>query len=583
MSTVATSITAPRRPVVIKIGRNQLCPCGSGKKYKRCPGSNTALPPPQPPASKDDIQQMIQRHEAAERIRQNQQGFGRPIVSFRAFDRQIVAVGDTIYHSTNWKTFPDFLAHYMKTVLGSDWGNAELKKPVADRHPIVQWYDVVCRYQADTIKGKGKVAAAPMIGAVACYLGTAYNLYLLKHNVELQGRLVKRLKNPEQFQGAYHELMVANILIRAGFDLTLEDETDGETKHCEFAAVSKKTGKRYWVEAKMRAVEGLLGRTDKDGGNDRDVLSRLIPHLNQAFKKPAEDDRLIFIDINGEPESLKDGKFVPDWVDRALKRFEQYEIKELPGGEDAYVFVTNLPFHRTLNGPLSIMGVPIGVGIADFNRPGNYRLSEAHRLKQKHIDAYNIGDALLKYPQLPTTFDGSLPSETLHGDKSRVIIGETYHFDGINGDGLIAKVATATVDEAKKQALIGTDSGAILSYPMSDEALADYKANPDAYFGRLELSSTKQLPAAISASSPKRGSSVSPRSGATATIASHRRWWRGCWKASRRSRRWRRQRATGRARRRTTRCAWRAPVTTIWPGGSASPSPTRWWQRNMSC
>jgi hypothetical protein len=287
--------------------------------------------------------------------------------------------------------------------------------------------------------------------------------------------------------------MVANILIRAGFDLTLEDETDGETKHCEFAAVSKKTGKRYWVEAKMRAVEGLLGRTDKDGGNDRDVLSRLIPHLNQAFKKPAEDDRLIFIDMNGEPESLKDGKFVPDWVDRALKRLEQYEIKELPGGEDAYVFVTNLPFHRTLNGPLSIVGVPIGVGIADFNRPGNYRLSEAHRLKQKHIDAYNIGDALLKYPQLPTTFDGSLPSETLHGDKSRVIIGETYHFDGINGDGLIAKVTTATVDEAKKQALIGTDSGAILSYPMSDEALADYKANPDAYFGRLELSSTKQL------------------------------------------------------------------------------------------
>jgi hypothetical protein len=189
----------PRRPVLIKIGRNQLCPCGSGKKYKRCHGSNTALPPPQPSASKDDIQQMIQRHEAAERIRQNQQGFGRPIVSFRAFDRQIVAVGDTIYHSTNWKTFPDFLAHYMKTVLGSDWGNAELKKPVADRHPIVQWYDVVCRYQADTIKEKGKVAAAPMIGAVACYLGTAYNLYLLKHNVELQGRLVKRLKNPEQF------------------------------------------------------------------------------------------------------------------------------------------------------------------------------------------------------------------------------------------------------------------------------------------------------------------------------------------------------------------------------------------------
>jgi SEC-C motif len=140
------------RSVVIEIGRNQLCPCGSCKKYKTCHGSITASPPPQPSVSKDQIQQMIQRHEATERIRQNQQGFARPIVSFRAFDRQVVAVGDTNYHSTDWKTFPDFLAHYMKTVLGSDWGNAEIKKPLADRHPIMQWYDAVCRYQAETIK-----------------------------------------------------------------------------------------------------------------------------------------------------------------------------------------------------------------------------------------------------------------------------------------------------------------------------------------------------------------------------------------------------------------------------------------------
>ena len=113
----------------------------------------------------------------------------------------MVAVGNVIYHSADWKTFPDFLADYMKTVLGSDWGNAEIKKPLADRHPIMQWHDAICRYQAEMLKEKGKVTAVPMTGAVACYLGTAYNLYLLKHNVELQDRLVKRLKNPEQFQG----------------------------------------------------------------------------------------------------------------------------------------------------------------------------------------------------------------------------------------------------------------------------------------------------------------------------------------------------------------------------------------------
>jgi hypothetical protein len=36
-------------------------------------------------------------------------------------------------------------------------------------------------------------------------------------------------------------------LIRAGFKLELEDETDGASKHCEFSAMSK--GKKYWVEA----------------------------------------------------------------------------------------------------------------------------------------------------------------------------------------------------------------------------------------------------------------------------------------------------------------------------------------------
>jgi SEC-C motif len=92
--------------MILKIGRNQPCHCGSGKKFKRI----AAKPAPRA-ASTAELERLLQRHEAAERIRQNQQGLGRPMVSFRAFDRQMVAVGDTIYHSTNWKTFPDFLAH----------------------------------------------------------------------------------------------------------------------------------------------------------------------------------------------------------------------------------------------------------------------------------------------------------------------------------------------------------------------------------------------------------------------------------------------------------------------------------------
>jgi hypothetical protein len=63
-------------------------------------------------------------------------------------------------------------------------------------------------------------------------------------------RLLGRLKDSANFQGAFYELFVANALIRAGFQLVLEHEGDGTSTHCEFAAVSCETGKRYWVEAK---------------------------------------------------------------------------------------------------------------------------------------------------------------------------------------------------------------------------------------------------------------------------------------------------------------------------------------------
>ncbi|MFZ0853221.1 MAG: SEC-C domain-containing protein, partial [Hyphomicrobiaceae bacterium] len=285
------------------IGRNVPCPCGSGRKYKHCHGRHTVEP-----AAAIEVRQVMQEYAAAERIRQMQQGRGRPIVSVKLKDHQMVAVGNTVHFSKTWKAFPDFLSAYIKTKLGPEWGNAEIAKPLAVRHPLMQWYDAYCRYQKETIKRPGEMHSAEITGVVACYLGLAYALYLLAHNVELQDRLIKRLRNVGNFQGAYYELMVASILIRAGFKLTLEDETDPGAKHCEFAAVAEKTGKKYWVEAKMRSVNGLLGRTTADGGADGDALGRLIPHLNNALAKPAKDERLIFIDVNAPPVFDKQGK-----------------------------------------------------------------------------------------------------------------------------------------------------------------------------------------------------------------------------------------------------------------------------------
>ena len=312
-----------------------------------------------------DMQRVMQRHQADERIRVAQQGRGRPILSWQVGDHRLVAVGNTVHYSRAWKTFPDFLAAYLKQVLDPEWGNAELAKPFNERHPIIQWYHAFCLYQHETIKTPGVPVSAEMNGVTTCFLGMAYSLYLLDHNVELQNLLIRRLKNPGTFQGAYYELIVANTLIRAGFTLTLEDETDSESKHCEFAAVSKTTGKKYWVEAKMRAVTGLLGRTEKDGTSKSNPISSLIPQLNDALKKPAADERLIFIDLNTEASLAPDGK--PAWAKRVLDRIDRYEAAELPAGVTAYLFVTNLPVHRMLKEHPVISAVSLGLGISDFS------------------------------------------------------------------------------------------------------------------------------------------------------------------------------------------------------------------------
>lgn len=463
-----------------KIGRNQPCHCGSGLKFKKCHGRLDGGPAP------IDFKHVLATHAAEERIRELQQGLGRPVIGAKVKDFQLVAVGNTVHWSKSWKTVPDFLGDYIKKKIGPAWGNAEIAKPLAERHPLMQWYDAFCRYQKRVITKPGEVHSSEITGVVACYLGVAYALYLLDHNVELQARLLSRLRDPGNFQGAYYELIVASILIRAGFTLTLEDETDPTKKHCEFAAVSK-TGKRYWVEAKMRSVKGMLGRTALDGGSDKKPLARLIRHLNGALAKPANNERLIFIDLNLGPEYGSDG--TPTWLGPAMKRLEKYERDELQAGVTAYVFVTNMAFHRQLDVVPRISASPFGLGLPDFNRPGLKRVTDAYRQKQKYIDAHRIGESIERYLKFPSTFDGGLPSEAYGLPTPRVKIGETYEFDGIG----VATVTSATVNEKRKVAYIAVScadgKSRILNQPMSDEALMEYSEFREAYFGRVALGS----------------------------------------------------------------------------------------------
>jgi hypothetical protein len=473
----------------MKVGRNARCPCGSGKKFKHCHGIlGTHYPP-----DILDIARRGQKSAAQERIRQAQQGLGKPVISAHWQDHQFVAVGNKLHYSKGWKTFIDFLSDYLKIKVGAEWGNAEIAKPLAERHPLMQWYDALCRLQRQYITQPGQPAEMPVTGLVACYFSVAYGIYLLDHNAELQARLIQRLKNPGNFQGAYYELQVASAFLLAGFKLALEDETDPSQKHCEFNATSPITGKKYWVEAKMRAVAGELGRTAADGSTTKssNPLSSLIKQLNGALAKPAHCERMIFLDLNADMPADVSDENRPVFVEAANKRLAKYEKNELPEGESAYVFVTNLNFHKNPEGLAQLVVVPAGLGIPDFNNPGFYRLSDHYMQEQKHADALRVAEGFSRILKWPATFDGSLPSVGLGGERPPIQIGQTYSFEraGPKGEDLIGTVTTAIMLEAEKSVMVGVScvdgKSYLLKEPVSDAQLADYRAHPDAYFGEI--------------------------------------------------------------------------------------------------
>src|SRR4029077_21278434 len=174
----------------------------------------------------------------AERQRQARFGQVRSAIHADWKGQKWIAVGKKLLNSSNWKTPADFLSDYLKHVMTPEWGRAELAKPLADRHPVMQWYDAMCRLQA--LAGKqagadGVFGVAPS-GAMRAYLLLAFDLYALQHHSALQDRLVHRLRHRDQYQRARHELFAATTCIRAGFDIEYEDESDWSCKHMEFTA-----------------------------------------------------------------------------------------------------------------------------------------------------------------------------------------------------------------------------------------------------------------------------------------------------------------------------------------------------------
>lgn len=463
-----------------KPGRNELCPCGSGKKFKRCHGDLSA-----PPRETQDLawfaRNMKARAEAAEFQRVRQQGRGAPIISAESHGVRLVAVKNRFLQSDKWKTFHDFLMAYIKIALGPAWGNAEIAKAAEERHPIITWYQLTCELQQKTIVEPGKVSSGKMNGATAAYLHLAYDLYALDHNAELQDRLLARLRDHDNFHGARYEIQVAAMLIRGGFSLQFENESDGSTTHCEFTATAPGSGKQFSVEAK---------RSDAGPG-------RLMRQLHRALSKNAKYERVVFIDIN-IADAGTDGK-EPVFMKAAQRRIRRYEETD-PAGQKmprAYLFVTNTPWLHHLDQEqmrMSVLGE--GFHIPEFKEGTRYAsIGEAVAARDAHVEMFSFLDSIREHAEIPSTFDGQLPDFAFGIKTNRLLIGERYTVpDGSETfrDGILM---SATVNEKERLAygVMRLDDGRqiITTFALTDAELEAWRGNPDTFFGVMEKGGKK--------------------------------------------------------------------------------------------
>lgn len=294
-----------------------------------------------------EVLQALARHEAEEKARLAAFGDVRPIIATEFQGHQLVGVDNTLHWSPTWRTFTDFLLSFIVKTLTPAWGTTELTKPLESRHTIMQWFEAFLEFKKRHQAGPDGLAKGEPDGPALAYLLLAYDLYILRDHRALLERNVGRLRNPGQFQGARYELTVTATMIRAGFDLTMEDEGDKSTKHVELTATHRATGQRLAVEAKSRHYPGVLGRggVPKDEAAFRLNISR---SFRAALKKPRADPFAIFIDANMPPQFAtgKQQEWMED-VNHTIRKLDHgfNEVGIKTGSLFNYLAVTNVPHH----------------------------------------------------------------------------------------------------------------------------------------------------------------------------------------------------------------------------------------------
>jgi hypothetical protein len=273
-------------------------------------------------------------------------------------------------------------------------------------------------------------------------------------------------------------------MIKAGFELEFEDESDRKSKHCEFTATYMETGEKYSVEAKSREIE-----------TNKSSRAKVGRKLYDALEKHANHKRLIFINLNKPLHTQEAADIAIDRAERIISQSEGLEIDGKPA-PSAYVCITNMNDQYALDtSSLAMMISFRGYKIHDFMGSEFPSLREAARARERHWPMFQLFKSLEEHREIPQTFGGELPSEIFVANPSpRLQVGQFYVVPGSDGIEVNAKLMQATVANDKAYCILNdpaTNESWIGTFDMTPDEMADYNKHPDTYFGVYQQQSRK--------------------------------------------------------------------------------------------
>lgn len=303
-------------------------------------------------------------------------------------------------------TFHDFLANYLVQYIGQGWFDKEAAKPFSARHPLSQWQDKAEQFHLRHLKPGGHTYNVEMEGVVGHYLTLAHEVFALQNAGLLQRRLVNRLLNSENFQGARYEIQVAAICLRAGFDVRLVDETVLTSTHCEFSLQFPKTGREFSVEAKSRHRRGFLGMKGQ-GRPLAELRPEICQHLEAALAKHADHQRIVFLDLNIPPfEGTWQDSGLADELIAQIKHFEaERDDRGLPLPPAILIF-TNRPAHFVADNEQAPSSAFLltGINIPEFRASQAGFASPEAALREKWPELLALHKALSHQSDVPAAF-----------------------------------------------------------------------------------------------------------------------------------------------------------------------------------